>query len=265
MRLRKFFLYLGLGLFSSLGACGHPPAAESTSNLAIRQGNKVAQDAAGPERRSTIGLVGALKDGQFGCTAAPLSSRLLVTAAHCLLDGAKIFAYTAIEATDIRSAEDVIPVDRAIVHPEFVAGPDEEIRPNDIAVVALRSALPDGFIVPPLVSADFTVTPGEQVLLAGYGISEAGDDSGTLRSVLSTLRGYDEEGRLLVDDARRRGACSGDSGGPLFAKRNNQWQLAGVLSGGPVPCRGENSYTNVATNLNFIASAKNKLESQMTQ
>lgn len=257
---RTCAFYLGLGFVSGLTACGYHAETQGKSQLAIREGNKVSTDALGPERRSTIGLVGALKDGQFGCTAAPLTDRLLVTAAHCLLDGAKLFAYTAVETSAIRSAQDVIPVEQAIVHPKFVASQDDEIRPNDIAVLALRSALPAEFVPPPLVDASFRVNPGEEVLLAGYGISEVGDDSGTLRSVFSTLRGYDEEGRLLVEDARRRGACSGDSGGPLFAKRNNQWHLAGVLSGGPVPCRGENSYTNLATNLAFVTAAMRKLQ-----
>ena len=197
------------------------------------------------------------------CTASPLSQRLVVTAAHCVVEGAQIYAFTAINAAQIQSQAELIPVQTTRLHPRYPRADTSEIRPNDIAVLALSRELPASFKAPPLVEPPFDVQSGEEVLLAGYGDSDAGGDSGTLRAVLSTLQGVDEEGRLVIFDSRRRGACSGDSGGPLFARRNGQWQLAGVLSGGPVPCRGENSYTSVAKHADFINESVRSLTQQI--
>jgi secreted trypsin-like serine protease len=254
MLARGHWFTLNLGLVTVLTACGAAPDAADVdaSSLSIREGRVVADTATGPERRSTVGLVVATQRGQFICSAAPLSPTLLVTAAHCVVDGGQMFAFTAIDATSIRARDELNQVEHAALHPRFPRTGDAEILPNDVAVLALSRPLPASVKVPPLAPASLTVEPGEEVLLAGYGESEAGRDSGTLRAVLATLSGIDEDGRLQIEDTRRRGACSGDSGGPLFVRRGAQWQLAGVLSGGPIPCRGENTYTNLARHADFV-------------
>lgn len=58
--------------------------------------------------------------------------------------------------------------------------------------------------MPPLAPASLAVRPGEEVLLAAYGESEVGRDSGKLRAVLATLSGVVEKGFVPLQDGVRR-------------------------------------------------------------
>ena len=235
-------------------ACG-PKGEVSTPK--IRNGWEVESTATGPERLSTVGLQGKQGFSTFSCSAGLLAPDLVVTAAHCVIAGAKVVAFFG---TDFSGTGITIPVTGAVVDPDYAgATPSDGLKPHDVAVLRLARSAPASYVVPKVVDASEALASKEAVLLAGFGITEDGDGSGTLRAVETTLVGRDDAGRLSIDDPSKRGACSGDSGGPLFVKRDGQYLLAGVLSGGPIPCRGVNVYTPLGQHAAFLASATKTL------
>ncbi|MBM4252413.1 MAG: serine protease [Deltaproteobacteria bacterium] len=230
------------------------------SHLKIRSGQEVTWQQEGPEAKSTVGLI--IQDS-FGrestCSAALIGPDLLVTAAHCVYGYAGVTAFFGLDRDTAIARRQLNPAAAVAIHPDYKAqGP--EIAPHDIAVLKLKSAAPSNYEPIALAASTANLEPGTQVLLAGYGITELGRDSGTLRYTMATYTGSDAQGRLQINDPWRRGACSGDSGGPLYHEEDGRYVVAGVLSGGPIPCRGVNFYTAVAEHLDFVKEAQIALD-----
>ena len=240
--------------------CG---TASNSSSLKITKGSPVRATASGPERISTVGLLGALSEDQgFSCTAEVLADDLLVTAGHCVDANAQIFAFFGTDMNTDQDRDEYVEVTSAIVNPGFTGADDSsgELPEHDIAVLKLNGTVPSRFQPVALASSSLDLAADDTVRVAGFGENENGK-SGILRYVDSTYAGQDDQGRLVIADKARRGACSGDSGGPLFAQEDGKWYLAGVLSGGPVPCRGIDIYTSVAAHRSFLSQSVKRLES----
>jgi V8-like Glu-specific endopeptidase len=237
-------------LLTGCGAHG-----KDASQLAISHGHVVQAGATGPEAFATVGLEIVGRGTNGTCSGALLADDLVVTAAHCVIAGTRIFAHF-----DRDFGQEGTAVTAHAVNPAYdTRSPVGGLPLHDVAVLRLEEKVGGAHHALALIGAD-KLRAGQQVRLAGYGITDLGDDDRTLRYVDTTYVGPDEDGRLQIEDAQRRGACSGDSGGPLYAKSGDSWYLAGVLSGGPIPCRGINVYTPLAAHRDFLAKAVNALE-----
>jgi V8-like Glu-specific endopeptidase len=178
-------------------------------------------------------LVGAAPDGRFAdrvamvlvrgrgeagfCSALVLDSRTLLTAAHCLRPTRDM----AVHYRDASGTPVVIPVEAAIAHPLY--RPDairERIESIDVALIRTASPLDARFAGAPLASGDGPAV-GERVILSGYGAARDGDwkSGGELRSVTLAVR--EPASKVLIwaadADGRVAGACSGDSGAPIWS------------------------------------------------
>jgi hypothetical protein len=178
-------------------------------------------------------LVGASPDARFAdrvamvllrgggeagfCSALVLDSRTLLTAAHCV----KATRDMAVHYRDASGAPVVIPVEAAVVHPLY--------RPDAIAARALsidaaliRTARPlDPSFVGAALASGEGPSVGEPVILAGYGVTRDGDwkSGGQMRSVRLAVRA--PASTVLIwaadPDGAVAGACSGDSGAPIWS------------------------------------------------
>ncbi|RBP18082.1 trypsin [Roseiarcus fermentans] len=179
-------------------------------------------------------LVGAQPDGRFAdrvamvlmrgpgeagfCSALVLDARTLLTAAHCL----RAVRDMAVHYRDASGAPVVIPVEAALAHPQY--RPDA-IRARavsiDIALVRTAAPLDSRFVGAALASGDGPEV-GESVILTGFGAMSDGDwkSGGSLRSVTLAVR--EPASPVLVWAAdpggRVAGACSGDSGAPMWSR-----------------------------------------------
>jgi Trypsin len=248
-KLRKIIAPLTL-VTIVLGGC--QVAADESSELKIRSGREVTGDQRGPEAKSTVGLIVTDSYGRDStCSAALIGPDLLITAAHCVDGFSGVTAFFDRDRETAIYKRRLIPAIKVAIHPDYKSN-GMEIAPHDIALIQLSNDAPSTYFPVPLANSDSLLSSGDEVLLAGFGITESGAGSGTLRYTLATYAGKDNLGRLEINDPLRRGACSGDSGGPLFTFVNGRYEVAGVLSGGPIPCRGVNYYTSVAEHLDFI-------------
>jgi hypothetical protein len=178
-------------------------------------------------------LVGAAPDGRFAdrvamvlirggdsagfCSALVLGPRILLTAAHCL----RPLRDMAVHYRDDRGGAVIIPVDAAIPHPLYRADAIQA-RVESIDLALIRTARPlDRRFVAAVIGESEPPAIGARAIVSGYGAAREGDWSsgGTLRSVTLAVR--EPRSTVLIwaaDPAgREAGACSGDSGAPVWS------------------------------------------------
>ncbi len=203
MRLRRLVLSLAPSMFL---------AAASTSAGALV--------GAAPDERfaDRVAMVLMRGPGEAGfCSALVLDDRTLLTAAHCL----RPVRDMAVHYRDAAGAPVVIPVEAAVAHPQY--RPDAiraRVESIDIALIRTARPLDPRFVGAALASGDGPAV-GDPVILTGYGSTREGDwkSGGSLRSVTLAVRA--PASTVLVwaadPDGKVAGACSGDSGAPVWS------------------------------------------------
>lgn len=177
------------------------------------------------------------------CTGAVIAPRIVLTAAHCLMDGGSI-SVVSLDARFKARRQLVIAV---LPHPSFVPGTTPRTQPGtDLALLRLAQPLPDD--MEPL-SLGGGLWQGETVTMAGYGLSSENNKRSArqLRETqLVNVGNYTTQNtvKVAVDvDSRGEtpgaGACRGDSGGPVIRGDARSRDLVGIVSwsSGPLKTR----------------------------
>jgi hypothetical protein len=170
--------------------------------------------------------VGRFLDGGKACTATLISSRLAITAAHCLpanpnADTENMFlAWGPSDEARVGTSE----IAEFVVH-----------RAADVGIVVLTAPGPAQPVL--LNRANLGAYIGDPVRLVGYGVTSTSDQttSGIKRSGVSRLEYLDVaagRGSMLFTGAVGAKTCDGDSGGPAFMRIGDYEMLAGVTSFG---------------------------------
>lgn len=184
----------------------------------------------------TVSLVD-VRQGSL-CTATIIDDHFLVTAAHCLTGNKMDLKVSFALKTSARSLHDITDFR---VHPYWT--PQSEKNVNDIGIVYIKENLPKGFEKAPTLPSNYKLENDQQVLLAGFGITDGDKNkgAGTLRSVEAKIKNAKfSETEILIDQTEHKGACHGDSGGPAFvALTDGKLLYWGVTSRGYGP-NGEN-------------------------
>lgn len=239
-------------LFFSCGEKTH-------SDLSIVGGSEVKSQSS--VSLSTAALVNS--SGRTFCTASLITSRHLVTAAHCLKNYSDrnlfiVFGVKSIPGEVAR--KDVRQVNYFKVHPEFtfehIKDPTSEVPPADIAFVQISENAPKFTKPIALLNKTSRVFRGEPLLLAGFGKpSHDIQETGILRQVVTRLDKIRPDKKEIVYGwTPGRSACHGDSGGPAFVSRNKKLALLGVTSRGPSKCDATGTYTDVRFYRDWLAS-----------
>ena len=203
------------------------------------------------------------------CTGTAIARELVLTAAHCLQPGGQ---YTVIVPDRARRAQTakVVNFER---HPDFDAESAQAHRETaDVALLKLAEPLPARIVPALLGTRDFFLI-GDRFIIAGYGIDfiSGARSFGTLKSAtLMAVRHPSSLQLRLADPATKGetaglGACSGDSGGPMFEDAGNRLLLVAVVSwataAGPggAGCGGLTGVTPLALARGWIADTAGKL------
>ena len=181
--------------------------------------------------RAVVLIVGSRGNS---CSGVALARDLVLTAAHCVLPGAdyKIVEFDSARQPQLRDVTSVT------AHPKFDIKTMLAHRATaDVAL--LKLAAPLASVTPAALGAPgFTVTAGDPFIVAGTGVTARGDgkSGGTARAADLIATGRPGTLQIRLHDAATKGdksglgACTGDSGGPVFRLENGAPAVIGVVS-----------------------------------
>ncbi len=191
------------------------------------------------------------------CTGNLITSRLILTAAHCtdfIPTELLVVAGRAYVGADIWNAEYELPLVDRFVHPNYVELDAEvgELGSYDISLVVLESDAPVRPMWMRLEPLDDSLL-GLEMVSIGFGLDED-EVSGVKRSAILTLDELDEMFLISRSATNPDGAtiCSGDSGGPQVAWVNGEWEQWGVHSWGDARCRMTSGSQRVDLALDWV-------------
>jgi hypothetical protein len=145
------------------------------------------------------------------CSGVVLTPTIVLTAAHCV---------TSVNDTRVYlPGQPLFALRRIAKHPDFhVDAPRTRSRSIDLALIETADPLPADFTAPVLAEAG-RYELGTSFEIAGFGVAREGEakSSGTLRVGNVRLRAPLSSVLLWLEDPQHEtGACTGDSGAPVF-------------------------------------------------
>ncbi len=208
------------------------------------------------------------------CTGIVLKQELVLTAAHCIEPG---LAYKLYEL-DAERKPTFHDLARTVVHPRFSkANFDANRATPDLALLKLAAPLPANFLAATLSAPRARVAVGERFAVVGYGVTAPRDNRSAAVLRRADLIATGQPGNLqlrLFDPATKGetpglGACTGDSGGPVYEERDGKRLVYGVISWTTGPklsdgCGGLTGVTPLELHLKWIADTARKLGSPLT-
>jgi secreted trypsin-like serine protease len=225
--------------------------------------------ASGELARAIVVIVGSR--GNF-CSGVALARDLVLTAAHCVLPGAeyKIVEYDSTRQPTLRD------VARVSAHPGFDLNTLLAHRATaDVALVKL--AAPLARVTPATLGApELKVVAGDTFTVIGSGVAvrEDGKSGGTARAAQLIATGQPGSLQIRLHDAATRGdkaglgACTGDSGAPVFRLDAEHASVVGVVSWSTGPrnsagCGGLTGVTPLARYRGWITDTAKILGNQL--
>jgi hypothetical protein len=165
--------------------------------------------------------------GGSACTGVAVAPDLVLTAAHCVMNGGKF---------RLASFEGPRPTVRNVInvaaHPQFTLQDDAP----DVGLVKIARQPPGQLLPVTFSDRRAPITVGDRFIVAGFGVSKPGDrrSAGKLRAATLMATGRPNSQLVSLIDPQTLGekaglgVCNGDSGGPVFDERDRA--LVGIVS-----------------------------------
>jgi secreted trypsin-like serine protease len=201
------------------------------------------------------------------CTGTALTRELVLTAAHC------VAGKLDYEVKTFQTGQS-ISVRALALHPRFDLASYAASRATaDLALLKLAAPLAD-LVIPATLAPARRVAVGETFTVAGFGVTVAGTTRGLGIPRMATLTVTGKPGGLQIrlydlatrDQRAGLGACTGDSGAPVFEPASTG--VIGVVSWSTAPgdeegCGGLTGVTPLLHYRDWIVDTARKFNSPL--
>lgn len=222
---------------TGLGASLPRLAISATLVLAVAIVPARAMVGGAPPDTSDAGRAVVMILGSYGtvCTATAIARDLLLTAAHCVQPGAD-YKLMANKPGEKPQLTDLARIER---NPQFdLKRLFAHLATADVALLKLAEPLPARVPAARLAGDAETVAIGDTLVVEGYGVTTRGDDrlDGILRAAPLAVTGHPSSLEVRLFDPATMGlrpglgACTGDSGAPVFRDGKNGPVIIGLVS-----------------------------------
>ncbi len=211
--------------------------------------------------KSVVAFVSTSSQGQALCTASLVAPDLAITAAHCVKDSspAPQAQFVLVFGNDIHKAGvETRTVDKVEIPSQWKPNAQPEFDTSDVALLHFAGGLPAGYVISDLLPFDQTPKNGDEVTLAGYGITDGSTNfgAGLLRKVqVKVLNANFSATEIEFDESDGGGACNGDSGGPAYVMIDNHPYLFGLTSRGGSECDQDVIYSKISAYAQWFTDA----------
>jgi secreted trypsin-like serine protease len=221
-------------------ACADPPDEERTSDEVL--GGRT------DDRHVAVGQIGHASSGEVRwiCTGTLIGPRTVLTAAHCLVGASE----DLVRPEEVRFSTEgwVYLASRVAIAAGY--DPDSAGPWDDLGIVSLDEAP----AVEPIPFSRAAPDVSTRAAVIGFGVTRAsgpGTGRGAGRRRRATIMLGAVFDREIEYEVEERGACYGDSGGPIVQRIGGRERVVGVTSRGTHwSCRG----TDIATRADSFSS-----------
>lgn len=235
-------LSLNLAIAASFSAACTPKKAELSSTRIVN--GSVINDREYPE-------VEYIRRGSFACTGTFVSSEVMITAAHCVLNDAGQIESIVLTRNLARSV-------KILVNPNYDHNKKGSYV-SDVAVVLFpRNSAKANTTFNPV-----RIKVGDEFTIVGFGRPQEDSGMSGVKRVGTNRLTHQSDSYIYFESPAfadgsddNAGAAPGDSGGPLFVDH----KITGVTSSGWVDSLNHNLYVNLQTaaNMQFLRDAANQ-------
>ena len=185
-----------------------------------------------------------LRTGTTVCSGALWTSRIVVTAAHCVVDASGNVTsdqiFVNFPGVDVQQSPQTVTQSAIITVDGWRLDGSGYSQADDIAFLTLNSDLPGGVIRRLATPAEVAAwrQEGRVVTLLGYGRTSPTSTSSLAPNAIDQPLSLPITwpGSFSASQTTAAGICSGDSGGPVVTRVGNDVVLVGINSAASGPC-----------------------------